>query len=84
MLFLEEPAVKLHMLDGSAEPEAMETLVDTELLRDRNQSFEHFRKSYRKNEAIEENKATLKEVSKNEESFIYDDKSCIENDESCI
>ena len=39
----------------------METLVDTDLLRDRNQSFEHFRKSYRKNEAIEENKATLKE-----------------------
>jgi kinesin family protein 6/9 len=60
----DEPPVKLHMLDGSAaeggEAE-MEQLVDTELLRDRNQSFEHFRKSYRKNEAIEENKAILKQ-----------------------
>ena len=36
-------------------------LVNTDLLRDRNQAFEHFRKSYRKNEAIEENKAILKE-----------------------
>ena len=59
----EAPGVKLHMLDGSggdAEGE-MEQLVDAELLRDRNQSFEHFRKSYRKNEAIEENKSILKQ-----------------------
>lgn len=60
-----EPPVKLHMLDGSSADGGgdaeMEQLVDTELLRDRNQSFEHFRKSYRKNEAIEENKAILKQ-----------------------
>lgn len=61
----DEPPVKLHMLDGTSADGGvdaeMEQLVDTELLRDRNQSFEHFRKSYRKNEAIEENKAILKQ-----------------------
>jgi|AntAceMinimDraft_1070359.scaffolds.fasta_scaffold13612_3 kinesin family protein 6/9 len=31
------------------------------LLADRNKAFEHFRRSYRRNEAIEENKALLKE-----------------------
>eukprot|EP00898_Chlorokybus_atmophyticus_P000863 jgi/Chlat1/1778/Chrsp134S02115 len=37
-----------------------DALVDASLLADRNKAFEMFRKSYRKNEAIEENKTTLK------------------------
>jgi kinesin family protein 6/9 len=45
-----------HLSTGSG----MDDLVNTDLLRDRNKAFEHFRKSYRKNEAIEENKAILK------------------------
>jgi kinesin family protein 6/9 len=36
-------------------------LNDPNLLADRNRYFEHFRKSYRKNEVIEENKLLLKE-----------------------
>jgi kinesin family protein 6/9 len=39
---------------GSAE------LLDTELLKDRNKAFEHFRRSYRKNEQIESTKMQLK------------------------
>ena len=54
------PAVALHRLDGSDTSDT-DALVNTDMLRDRNQAFEHFRKSYRKNEAIEENKAILKE-----------------------
>lgn len=36
-------------------------LLSAELLADRNKAFEHFRKSYRQNEVIEENKALLKQ-----------------------
>lgn len=35
-------------------------LFDTELLKDRNKAFEHFRRSYRKNEQIESTKIQLK------------------------
>jgi hypothetical protein len=35
-------------------------LFDTELLKDRNKAFEHFRRSYRKNEQIESTKMQLK------------------------
>jgi kinesin family member 6/9 len=35
-------------------------LLDTELLKDRNKAFEHFRRSYRKNEQIESTKMQLK------------------------
>ena len=45
-------------VDGDeAEPAAP---IDLSLLKDRNQAFEAFRKSYRRHEAIEENKAILK------------------------
>lgn len=37
-----------------------EPLFDTELLKDRSKAFEAFRRTYRKNESIEENKALLK------------------------
>ncbi|QDZ21232.1 kinesin [Chloropicon primus] len=39
----------------------MDVLANTNLLADRNKAFEIFRKSYRKSEAIEENKLLLKE-----------------------
>ena len=41
--------------------EDMDVLANTNLLADRNKAFELFRKSYRKSEAIEENKILLKE-----------------------
>jgi len=60
-------SMPLHQLDrsaaggGAAADVDMATMVDTELLRDRNKAFELFRKSYRRNEAIEENKQILKD-----------------------
>lgn len=39
----------------------IETLTNTALLMDRNRAFEEFRKSYRKNETIEENKQELQQ-----------------------
>jgi len=44
---------------AAAEPETPTDIIA--LLADRNKAFEHFRRSYRRNEAIEENKAVLKE-----------------------
>jgi len=41
--------------------ELVDVLANTDLLKDRNKAFELFRKSYRKNEVIEENKALLKQ-----------------------
>jgi kinesin family protein 6/9 len=54
----QEPAMSLHALnvDGTPPP-----VVDLSLLKDRNQAFESFRKSYRRHEAIEENKTILKD-----------------------
>ena len=46
---------------AAAEEDASDVLINTNLLADRNKAFELFRKSYRKNEVIEENKAILKE-----------------------
>eukprot|EP00873_Tetraselmis_striata_P011712 jgi/Tetstr1/431976/TSEL_021453.t1 len=46
---------------SSASNEFVDVLANTELLKDRNKAFELFRKSYRKNEVIEENKALLKQ-----------------------
>ena len=47
---------------AAAAAAAVETPTDImSLLADRNKAFEHFRRSYRRNEAIEENKALLKE-----------------------
>ena len=45
---------------SAAEPGAEDVLSNANLLADRNKAFELFRKSYRKNEVIEDNKALLK------------------------
>lgn len=45
----------------AAEPVPIEVLSNMEVLKDRNKAFEAFRKSYRKNEAIEAQKQTLRE-----------------------
>ena len=47
---------------GAAHPQAQvpDALIDPAVLADRGRAFELFRKSYRKNEAIEDNKALLK------------------------
>jgi len=45
---------------SAAEPGAEDFLSNANLLADRNKAFELFRKSYRKNEVIEDNKALLK------------------------
>ncbi|KAG2496239.1 hypothetical protein HYH03_005837 [Edaphochlamys debaryana] len=45
---------------GGGVAEEMAALMNTNLLADRNKAFELFRKSYRQNEVIEENKALLK------------------------
>eukprot|EP00877_Chromochloris_zofingiensis_P015099 jgi/Chrzof1/9843/Cz04g18020.t1 len=44
----------------STSSEVLSALLNTNLLADRNKAFELFRKSYRQNEVIEENKAMLK------------------------
>lgn len=46
---------------GAAETAGEPEMLSANLLADRNKAFEHFRKSYRKNEVIEENKALLKQ-----------------------
>ena len=49
-------------VSSSSAPDVPEPPMDMmALLADRNKAFEHFRRSYRRNEAIEENKALLKE-----------------------
>jgi hypothetical protein len=52
-----EASAALRPLDPSRTP----ALLDPALLLDRTRSFEVFRKSYRRNEAIEANKTTLKD-----------------------
>ena len=57
----EAPPTTSTSSSAAAAPAAAAAAVDVaELLADRNKAFEVFRKSYRKNEAIEENKALLK------------------------
>ena len=53
-------AGKAGAVPSAAEPGAEDVLTNANLLADRNKAFELFRKSYRKNEVIEDNKALLK------------------------
>uniref|UniRef100_A0A7R9YQE6 Kinesin-like protein n=1 Tax=Chlamydomonas euryale TaxID=1486919 RepID=A0A7R9YQE6_9CHLO len=46
---------------GAANADDLAALMNTDMLGDRNKAFELFRKSYRQNEVIEENKALLKQ-----------------------